>query len=247
MNFSVLQKLQLLSSLGVRVATAGSGTYTAKVTGWHRVRTQGAGAGGGGARALSGTPVVRSGGGGAGEYAECLHFLIAGTAYNYTVGAGGAGGNGTTPANGTDGGNTTFTGPVFTQTSLGGKGSPAVLSSVATDGAGGAGGRRDGNGASSASAVQQGPNCWGGANGAAANDAGTAFAGCFNAAVSTSRAGSGAPSFFASGAQGPNAVGPGANGVRGGGGSGAWSASTTGQPGGNGGVGELHVEYVGTI
>lgn len=98
--------------------TPGSYTFTALITGWHRIFLNAAGGGGGGAAA--GAAVVSGGAAGGGQVVDYV-FLIAGVAYTYVVGSHGlgAGAGGT---NGTNGGNTTFAGPAGTVVAQGGTG-----------------------------------------------------------------------------------------------------------------------------
>lgn len=72
-----------------------SGSFTAPVTGIYKITLQGGGGGGAGA-AQGGSGRYSGGGGGAGAQIAFYEKLIAGTAYAYTVGAGGSGGTGGT-------------------------------------------------------------------------------------------------------------------------------------------------------
>lgn len=233
-----------LTAKGSRITA--TGTYTATKTGWHKVRAQGAGGGSGGVRASGGTPTLRSGGGGAGEFSEYMHFLTAGTAYTVTIGAAGTAGA-ATPTSGGNGGSASFAGPVFTQSALGGQGTPSIFSAGAIDDPGATGGRRDGVTTPGANAVMQGPNCWGGANGGTANGVAGGSAGAFSSPTSSSRAGSGASSLYASGGGGASSANTaGSAGSLGSGGGGSWTATTTGIPGAAGGAAFVEVEFIGT-
>jgi len=231
--------------VGTRITATGAGTYTATRTGWHEVRIQGPGGGSGGVKATSGTPVLRSGGGGAGEYVVARHYLTAGVGYSYTNSAGGTAGA-ATPGNGGAGSSSSFTGPHFTQTGLGGSGSSLINQSGALDDTGAAGGRRDGVTTSGAPCVQQGPGVWGGANGGSANALPGGYAGAFSGVTSASRAGSGACSLFASGGGGASSANTsGTAGTIGSGGGGSWTATTTGIAGAAGGPGVIEIEFIG--
>jgi hypothetical protein len=233
-----------ITNKGILDNTPGTRNFTPTVNGWYTVRCQGAGGGSGGIKnATIPGAVIRSGGGGAGEYNEYKHYLTAGTAYSYTVGAGGTAGT-ATPTSGGTGGDSSFSGVAFTQTALGGAGSLQLNSDTTINGSGATGGRRDGVTTASANTISQGQNCWGGANGATTNTATRAYAGCFTQNTSSSRAGAGAPSLFHTGGLGVSAVGVGTAGARGSGAGGSWSATITGQTGAAGGNGEVHIEFL---
>lgn len=244
MSVEALFPLLQLGYKGQRITATGAGTFTPTVTGWYFVRTQAGGGGTGGVKATSGTPILRSGGGGAGECLGYWHLLTTGVAYNYSVGAGGIAGT-NAPSDGGTGGNTSFTGPNITQTSIGGTGSQFVSNSIANDGVGGAGGRRDGQTGSGLITVMQGPDCWGGANGGQANTTAGGSAGGFSSPTSASRAGSGASSLWAAGGGGATGVGVGSAGSLGSGAGGSWTASTTGQAGAAGGAGFIEIIFIG--
>jgi len=198
-------------SKGTRLTSGTS--FTATVTGWHRVVCQGGGGGG-----ASGS---QASGGGAGMWCESWHYLTAGTAYAYTIGAGGTAGVG---ASGGAGGATSFTGPNITATALGGTGGIGLTA--------GTGGRLDGNTTSSAPAVWQPPNTVGGANGSSSASAG-GYCGMRAGGTSATGFGGGASPFAAGGNGGAfNAVGT--AGTLGSGGGGSGSASFAGGTGGPG-------------
>jgi len=234
-----------LGLVGTRITATGAGTYTATRTGWHEVRIQGPGGGSGGVKATSGTPTLRSGGAGAGEYVVARHYLTAGVGYPYTNSPGGTAGA-ATPSNGGAGSSSSFTGPHFTQTALGGSGTNLINQSGALDDTGAAGGRRDGVNTPGSPAVQQGPGVWGGACGGTANGVAGGYAGAFSGVASASRPGSGACSLFAAGGAGAaSANTSGTAGTIGSGGGGSWTATTTGIAGAAGGPGVIEVEFVG--
>ena len=120
-----------------------SGTFVAPVTGIYKITLQGGGGGGAGiGKVLSGSDIISGGGGGQGGYLEFYEKLIAGTTYNYTIGAGGTGGAAgvtSSPTNGGSGGtggasSITVNGNVYTCN--GGNGGK----NASNDGAGGTGG-----------------------------------------------------------------------------------------------------------
>lgn len=80
-----------------------SGTYTAKVTGWHKVTCIGGGGGG----ALSSVGMSTGGSGASGGKTEQYKFLEKGNFYPYVIGAGGAKGT-SSSRNGKKGGDTMF-------------------------------------------------------------------------------------------------------------------------------------------
>lgn len=125
--------------------TAGTRTYTATVTGWHRVELVGAGAGGGG-----GVSTGCGGGGGGGGRAIDYVFLVAGTAYTYTIGAKGVGGS--AGFNGTNGSASSFVGPAGTIVATGG--SAGVGANTGSGGGGGSAGT--GSGVSSLGSIDPG-------------------------------------------------------------------------------------------
>lgn len=200
-------KVDTVTNRGVRQATAGSYTCTVTTTGWHLVRLQ---AGGGG-----GTSGFTKRGGSAGMYVEAKHWLVAGTTPNYTVGAGGAVGGA--------GGNSTFTGPNFTQTAYGGS---ANL---------GTNGRLDGNVTDGAPAVDQTGGAIGGAHGNLPSANG-GYCGCFKGGVGDANGGGGGASRYAAGGAGGTTGTAGTFGSGGGGG-------TTGAAGG---AGVFEIEFLGS-
>ncbi|MFV8860775.1 glycine-rich domain-containing protein, partial [Serratia fonticola] len=94
---------RLLNTLSFRT----SGTYTPTPgTKKIRITMTGGGGGGGGCQALSSSETFSGAGGGAGGTIITTFLLNGAVSYPVIIGAGGAGGNG--PANGSDGGATTF-------------------------------------------------------------------------------------------------------------------------------------------
>jgi len=200
-------KIGAITNRGVRQATAGSYTYTVTKTGWHIVRLQGGG--GGGQSGFS------KRGGSAGMFVEAKHWLVAATTPAYTVGAGGAVGG--------TGGNSTFTGPNFTQTAYGGS---ANL---------GTNGRLDDNVTDGAPAVDQTGGAIGGAHGNLPSANG-GYCGCFKGGVGDANGGGGGASRYAAGGAGGTTGTAGTFGSGGGGG-------TTGAAGG---AGVFEIEFIGT-
>lgn len=97
-----------------------SGTYTAKVTGWHKVTCIGGGGGGAGAVGNSGT-IAGGGGGGSGAIEMQYFYLQKNQSVVFTIGAGGQKGL-FNNFKASDGGNTTFLS--ITAQGGGGGGSP---------------------------------------------------------------------------------------------------------------------------
>jgi hypothetical protein len=240
-------KIAALTNRGQRITATGAGTFTPTVTGWHDVICQGAGGGSGGVKFSSGVGTIRSGGGEAGEYVRMRVLLTAGVGYTTSVGTGGTAGS-TAGGSGGNGGNTTFAGPDFTITALGGAGSAGVLVVASTEGAGGtATGRRDGNTTAGQPSNQTGPDVWAGANGGTSNGVSGGYAGCFQAGTSSGRGGSGGCSIFAAGGNGAAPANTsGTAGTQGSGAGGSWTTSTTGVLGAVGGNGLIEIAYVGT-
>ncbi len=90
------------------ISTVGANTYNV-TTGIHAVNVEAWGAGGGGGGPDSNNSENRAGGGGAGGAYQSGTNIAVSTNVTVTIGAGGAGGSsGNSPANGGDGGNTTF-------------------------------------------------------------------------------------------------------------------------------------------
>ena len=83
-----------------------SGSFTAPISGTYRITLQGGGGGGGGGAVNSTYGNRGGGGGGSGAKLEFYEKLTAGTAYPFTIGAGGAGGSSSA---GQNGGNSTIT------------------------------------------------------------------------------------------------------------------------------------------
>ena len=114
------------------VFNAGSGNFIPPVSGSYDVWVVGGGGGGGGTSGASGFCAAGSGGGGG--YAKKCVWLVAGTAYPYVVGPGGAG----SYDNGSGGGNSTFNDGVETITGGGGApGDKQMSTGVGGMGAGG--------------------------------------------------------------------------------------------------------------
>lgn len=108
--------------------TSGSGTHVFLANSRTRIaHLQGAGAGAGGVTNAA-TSVKASAGGQAGGWKEIVETGVPTGTGVYAIGAAGVGGNGTTPTNGTDGGNTTLGMNGGTQTATGGVGSDTVTS-----------------------------------------------------------------------------------------------------------------------
>ncbi len=200
-----------LTNKAFRQATPGTFSFTPTISGWYWITTMGGGRAGG--------AVTFSAAGHGGMYVRMRHFLTAGTAYSYTVGSGGVFG-GTV-----NGGNTSFTGPVFTQTSLG-----AIA---------GTGARTDGVTTDNANATLSGDTVWQGALTSAAVGTRAGGCGCFVGGTHASSYAGGAASMYANGGN-ANGAGAGGNGALG---SGGGSGSTAG---GNGGHGFLEIESMGT-
>lgn len=237
-------KIGAVTNRGGRITS--SGTYTPTVTGWHDILCHGGGGGSGGVKFSTGSGTIRSGGGEAGEMVRARMWLIKGVAYTITVGAAGTAGA-ATPTNGGTGGNTSFAGPDFTITALGGAGSVLINSSVSTDGnAGTATARRDGSTTAGQRSDQTGDGVWAGANGGTGNGAAGGYAGCFTGVTSASRAGSGGCSHFAVGGGGASAANTsGTAGALGSGAGGSWTGTTTGIAGAAGGAGFIEIAFIG--
>lgn len=242
---ALLSKVSAVTNRGGRITS--SGTYTPTVTGWHDILCHGGGGGSGGVKFSTGSGTIRSGGGEAGEMVRARMWLVKGVAYTITVGAAGTAGA-ATPTNGGTGGNTSFAGPDFTITALGGAGSVLINSGVSTDGNAGTGtARRDGNTTASQPSNQTGDGVWAGANGGAANGTAGGYAGCFTSVTSASRGGSGGCSHFAAGGAGASSANTsGSAGALGSGAGGSWTGTTTGIAGAAGGAGFIEIEYIGT-
>lgn len=237
-------KIGAVTNRGGRFTTSGS--YTPTVTGWHDILCQGGGGGSGGVKFSSGSGTNRSGGGEAGEMVRMRVWLVKGVAYSYTVGAAGTAGA-LTPTNGGTGGNTSFTGPDFTITALGGAGSVFVLTTFSTEGAGAtATARRDGNATVGQPSNQTGDGVWAGANGGTGDGVAGGYAGCFSGITSSARGGSGGCSHFAQGGGGASAANTsGTAGTRGSGAGGSWTGTTTGIAGAAGGAGFIEIAFIG--
>ena len=80
-----------------------SGTFTAPVSGTYRITLQGGGGGGSGCGTTGGSTHISGGGGGQGGYGVFYEMLTAGTAYAYTIGAGGSAGAAGSSTNNTGG------------------------------------------------------------------------------------------------------------------------------------------------
>jgi len=133
--------------------TASSGTFTTQST-TNKIRIRGIGGGGGsggnGSSAFSNAHGA-TGGGGGGSIADRVITVSPSTGYSYTCGAAGSAGA-STPTNGGNGGDSTFTVGATTITARGGSGSSAQNNSTATflivaGGAGGAAATNDDFGA----------------------------------------------------------------------------------------------------
>ena len=237
-------KIGAVTNRGGRITS--SGTYTPTVTGWHDILCQGGGGGSGGVRFSSNSGTIRSGGGEAGEMVRARMWLIKGVAYTITVGAGGTAGA-ATPTNGGTGGNTSFTGPDFTATALGGAGSVFVKTTFSTEGAGAtATARRDGNATVGQPSNQTGDGVWAGANGGTGDDVAGGYAGCFSGITSSARGGSGGCSHFAQGGGGASVANTsGSAGTLGSGAGGSWTGTTTGIAGAAGGAGFIEIAFIG--
>lgn len=238
-------KIGAVTNRGGRFTSSGS--YTPTQTGWHRIKLHGGGGGSGGVKFSSNSGTIRSGGGEAGEYVIVDMWLVKGAGpHSYTVGAGGTAGE-ATPTNGGTGGNTSFTGPDFTATALGGAGSALVLAAGSTEGGGAtATARRDGNTTAGQRSDQTGDGVWAGANGGSGNGVSGGYAGCFSGITSSGRGGSGGCSHFAqggSGATGSNTSG--SAGSHGSGAGGSWTGTTTGIAGAAGGAGFIEIAFIG--
>jgi hypothetical protein len=125
--------------------TPGTRTFTPTITGWYELELVSAAGGGGG-----GVGTGCGGGAGAGARARDFVYLIAGTAYTYTVGLRGTGGS---PGfNGSNGGSSSFVGPAGTIAVTGG--SAGVGANAGAGGAGGSGG--SGSGVSALGSIDPG-------------------------------------------------------------------------------------------
>ena len=238
-------KIGAVTNRGGRFTSSGS--YTPTQTGWHRIKLHGGGGGSGGVKFSSGVGVIRSGGGEAGEYVIVDMWLVKGAGpHSYTVGAGGTAGE-DTPTNGGTGGNTSFTGPDFTATALGGAGSVFELTTFSTEGAGAtATARRDGNATVGQPSNQTGDGVWAGANGGTGDGVAGGYAGCFSGITSTARGGSGGCSHFAQGGGGASVANTsGSAGTLGSGAGGSWTGTTTGIAGAAGGAGFIEIAFIG--
>ena len=225
-------KINEVTSRGTRITAAGSGSYTPTVTGWHLVRLQAAGGAGGGGSQFA----TDHWGGAAGEYFEIKQYLIAETAYSYTVPGATVGISGVGP----NGGNTVFVGPQKTYTAIGGSGaSDTGLSNTLH--------RRDGVATSKAPALFAGPGCLYGANGGAGNSYGGYCSQHQGGASLGGGGGGGGASLYAPGGDGGghwNTPGAAAGTGAGDGGAASNGIATAG---GNGGPGLIEIEYLGAI
>ena len=238
-------KIGAVTNRGGRFTTSGS--YTPTQTGWHDILCQGGGGGSGGVKFSTGSGTSRSGGGEAGEMVRMRLWLVKGAGpHSYTIGAAGTAGA-ATPTNGGTGGNTTFTGPDFTITALGGAGSLLIHSGIPTEGVGAtATARRDGSTTAGQPSNQTGDGVWAGANGGTGDGVAGGYAGCFSGVTSTSRAGSGGCSHFAQGGGGASAANTsGTAGTLGSGAGGSWTGTTTGIAGAAGGAGFIEIAFIG--
>ena len=243
---ALLSKVTAVTNRGGRYTSNFS--FTPTQTGWHDILCHGAGGGSGGVKFTSGSGTIRSGGGEAGEMVRARMWLVKGAGpYTGTIGAAGTAGA-TTPTNGGNGGNTSFAGPDFTLTALGGAGSLKLSSSSSVDGVGAtATARRDGNATAGQPSDQTGDGVWAGANGGTPNAEPGGYAGCFTGVTSVSRAGSGGCSHFAVGGGGASAANTsGSDGALGSGAGGSWTGSTTGIAGAAGGAGFIEIAFIGT-
>ncbi len=245
----------VIGALGAKIGavTNRGGRYTSNFsftptqTGWHDILCHGAGGGSGGVKFSSGSGTIRSGGGEAGEMVRARMWLVKGAGpYTGTIGAAGTAGA-TTPTNGGTGGNTSFAGPDFTITALGGAGSVLVNFGVSNEGAGAtATARRDGNTTAGQPSNQTGDGVWAGANGGSGNGVAGGYAGCFTGVTSASRAGSGGCSHFAAGGGGASVANTsGSAGTLGSGAGGSWTGTTTGIAGAAGGAGFIEIAFIG--
>lgn len=222
--------------------TQTSGSFIPSITGWYEVTVHGGGGGSGGVYSSNPFNIVRSGGGGAGEQVTMLHWLTAGTTYNFTVGAGGTAGTAAPTAGGT-GGSSIFNGPIITQTALGGNGSASPSTIGPAEGIGAAGGRKDGITAAGSNRAQLAwsPEAWGGACGGTSNGVAGGSSSVFVGITSTGRGGSGACSSIAQGGGGATALGIGSAGTYGAGAGGSWTNTNPGQTGAAGGLGWIRI------
>ncbi|UWG98593.1 DUF5057 domain-containing protein [Dehalobacter sp. DCM] len=215
----------------VTLTTIGSNTWTCPA-GVSSIKVELWGGGGGSARARNGTKLI--GGGGGGAYTMGTLTVTPGTAYSYTVGAGGTGGTSSNNSGG-NGVNSTFQVGAITLTANGGRGS-----SNANGAAGGAASTgtsvttsyKGGDGANAGSTYSGG----GGGGAGRTGDGG-------NAATSAAGAGN-TPG--GNGGAGRSSQNTGANGLTyGGGAGGAFRASSQGtnQNGGNGAPGQIVITY----
>jgi hypothetical protein len=211
--------------IGTQVLTTGT-TYT-PTSGTKTVTLVliGAGGGGGGVKGTSSSSGAAGGGGGGGICVKTFG-SVTGT-YTYAIGTLGGGGSGTTPSNGTNGGNTTFTNGATTYTAFGGSGGVAMSSATTLQvKAGGAGGVVS-------------TNC-------DVNGAGQPGQMGITVTAAIGNSGSGGSSLYGGGGVGVNTTSAsGSNGVGyGAGGSGAISIANSNQTGGSGTAGIIIVyEY----
>ena len=185
-------------------SSAGTATFTPTITGWYLLELWGGGGGGGAGAGTGGG----GGGGGGGRVIDYV-YLIAGTAYTYTVGSGGNLGAGANNA-GSSGGASSFVGPAGTI--------------VATQGGGGSGANTGGGGAGGAGGAGSGYSARGSTDGAQSGyqgspqisqggQGGSAVGGGYGGAASFGTGNSaGAPGGGGSGSSGGGNGGQGANG-----------------------------------
>lgn len=117
-----------------RTVLTTSGSYTAPVDGWYKITCIGGGGGGGAGKSVREVG-TGGGGGGSGGTSISLQRLSKNTAYSYVIGSGGTGGIVST-SDGSNGGNTTFTG-TSTVTAGGGYGGQSGDTGKASGGLGG--------------------------------------------------------------------------------------------------------------
>lgn len=228
---ALLGPVKAITSRGSRQTTAGTFNFTPTITGWHLVRLQAAGGAGGGGS----SGATSFWGGCAGEFIEIKQYLIAATAYSYTVPGTTAGAAG----NGASGGDAVFVGPQKTYTAKGGAGG---TSSGITN----TNHRRDAAVSTSAApALFAAPGCLWGANGGAGGAAG-GYCGMHAGGTASSGGGGGGSSLYGVGGTGGAAWdNPGTAGGTGAGGGGAASNGSS-VAGGGGGAGFVEFEYLGS-
>lgn len=118
-------------------STPGAYTFTPTCSGTYHVKVWGGGGGGGRGDACAWCWCNAGGsGGGSGGYTEGDYFLVGGTGYPVTVGAGGAGGS---AGNGSAGGSSVFNGPVILTSTFGAGGTGPQSGCSNVGGAGGTG------------------------------------------------------------------------------------------------------------